>query len=67
MTNIEQRFYGIITKKNLLWKTNMVKERFNNANFKAKRSGGKQVINRVEVVSLSDMIQENERRGYNYV
>lgn len=38
MTNIEQRFYGTITKKNLLWKANMVKERFSNANFKAKRS-----------------------------
>lgn len=50
MTNIEQRIYGTITKKDLLWKANMVKERFNNANFKAKRSDGKQIINRVEVV-----------------
>lgn len=50
MTNIEQRIYGTVTKKNLLWKANMVKERFNNANFKAKRSGWQQKINRVEVV-----------------
>lgn len=50
MTNIEQRFYGTCTKKNLLWKANTVKERFNNANFKAKRSGWQQKINRVEVV-----------------
>lgn len=28
--------YGIITKKSLLDKVNMVKERFNNANFKTK-------------------------------
>lgn len=49
MTHIEQRFYGTCTK-NLLWKANMVKERFNSANFKAKRSGGQQKINRVEVV-----------------
>lgn len=50
MTHIEQRFYGTVTKKDLLLKANMVMERFNNANFKAKRSGGKQIINRVEVV-----------------
>ena len=49
MTDL-QRFYGTCTKKNLLWKANMVKERFNNANFKAKRSGWKQKINRIEVV-----------------
>lgn len=48
MTNIEQRIYGTVTKKNLLLEANMVKERFNNANFKSKRSGGKQIINRVE-------------------
>jgi hypothetical protein len=42
--------YGSITKKSLLNQVNMVKERFNNANFKSKRSGGKQIINRVEVV-----------------
>lgn len=41
---------GQLQKKDLLWKANMVKERFNNANFKSKRSGGKQIINRVEVV-----------------
>lgn len=40
MTYIEQRIYGTVTKKDLLWK----------ANFKSKRSGGKQIINRVEVV-----------------
>jgi hypothetical protein len=28
MTHVEQRFYGTCTKKNLLWKANMVKERF---------------------------------------
>ena len=50
MTHIEQRFYGTCTKKNLLWEANMVKERFNNANFKAKRSRRQQRINRVEVV-----------------
>ena len=50
MTHIEQRFYGTCTKKNLLRKANIVKERFNNANFKAKRSGRQQKINRVEVV-----------------
>lgn len=50
MTHIEQTIYGTVTKKDLLWKANMVKERFNNANFKSKRSGGKQIINRVEVV-----------------
>lgn len=37
MTHIEQRFYGTVTKKDLLWKANMVMERFNNANFKTKR------------------------------
>ena len=40
MTYIEQRIYGTVTKKDLLWKANMVKERFNNANFKSKRMGG---------------------------
>ena len=50
MAHIEQTIYGTVTKKELLWKANMVKERFNNANFMSKRSGGKQIINRVEVV-----------------
>lgn len=45
------RTYGTITKEDLLWKANRVVERFNNANFKAKRSGCVQHINRVEVVS----------------
>lgn len=44
------KVYGTVTKKNLLWMANNVKERFNNDNFKAKRSGGRQIINRVEVV-----------------
>lgn len=44
------KVYGTVTKKNLMWIANMVKERFNNANFKAKRSGWQQKINRVEVV-----------------
>lgn len=44
------RTYGTITKSDLLWQANRVVERFNNANFKAKRSGGVQHINRVEVV-----------------
>lgn len=45
------RTYGTITKNDLLWQANRVDERFNNANFKAKRSGCVQHINRVEVVS----------------
>lgn len=45
------RTYGTITKEDLLWQANRVVERFNNANFKAKRSGCVQHINRVEVVS----------------
>lgn len=44
------KVYNSITKKSLSNKANVVKERFNNANFKAKRSGCKQKINRVEVV-----------------
>ena len=44
------RTYGTITKQDLLWQANRVVERFNNANFKAKRSGWQQRINRVEVV-----------------
>lgn len=47
MTHIEQTIYGRVTKKNLLWKANMIKEIFNNANFKSKRSVGKQIINYV--------------------
>lgn len=50
MTHIEQRIYGTVTKKDLLWEANMVKERFNNASFKSKGSGEKQIINRVELV-----------------
>lgn len=50
MTNIEQGFYGTVTKKNLMWIAKKVNERFNNANFKSKRSGWQQKINRVEVV-----------------
>ena len=46
-----QRTYGTITKQDLLWQANRVAERFNNANFKAKRSWCVQHINRVEVVS----------------
>ena len=42
--------YGTITKKSLLDKANMVKERFNNANFKAKSTNSIQHINRVEVI-----------------
>lgn len=34
----------------------MIKERFNNANFKSKRSGGKQIINRVEVVEHGTVV-----------
>lgn len=33
------KVYGSITKKSLLNKASIVQERFNNANFKAKRSG----------------------------
>ena len=44
------KVYGTITKKSLLNKANLVKERFNHAGFKAKRSGCFQKINRVEVV-----------------
>lgn len=42
--------YGTITKKSLLDKANMVKERFNNANFKAKSTNSIQHINKVEVI-----------------
>ena len=44
------KVYGTITKKSLLNKANIVQERFNIANFKAKRSDYPQKINRVEVV-----------------
>lgn len=44
------RTYGTITKSDLLWQANRVVERFNNANFKSKISGGVQHINHVEVV-----------------
>ena len=42
--------YGTITKKSLLDKANMVKERFNNANFKSKSTHSIQRINKVEVI-----------------
>lgn len=44
------QIYGAITKKNLEYQGNIVKERFNKAGFKAKRSGFFQKINRVEVI-----------------
>lgn len=39
--------YGTITKKSLLDKANMVKERFNNANFKTKSTNSIQHIKKV--------------------
>lgn len=42
--------YGTITKKSLLDKANLVKERFNNANFKSKSTNSIQHINKVEVI-----------------
>lgn len=42
--------YGSITKKSLLDKANLVKERFNNANFKSKSTNSIQHINKVEVI-----------------
>ena len=42
--------YGTITKKSLLDKANMVKERFNNANFISKSTNSIQHINKVEVI-----------------
>ena len=39
-----------ITKKDLLYEANIVKEKFNGANFKSKSSGRVQKINKVEVV-----------------
>lgn len=42
--------YGNITKKSLLDKANLVKERFNNANFKSKSTDSIQRINKVEVI-----------------
>ena len=42
--------YGSITKKSLLDKANLIKERFNNANFKTKSTGSIQRINKVEVI-----------------
>lgn len=42
--------YGTITKKSLLDKANMVKERFNHANFKSKQTNSIQRINKVEVI-----------------
>lgn len=42
--------YGSITKKSLLDKANLVKERFKNANFKSKSTHSIQRINKVEVI-----------------
>lgn len=42
--------YGSITKKSLLDKANLIKERFNNANFKSKSTDSIQRINKVEVI-----------------
>lgn len=42
--------YGTITKKSLLDKANLIKERFNNANFKSKSTNSIQHINKVEVI-----------------
>ena len=42
--------YGTITKKSLLDKANLVKERFNSANFKSKSTNSIQRINKVEVI-----------------
>ena len=39
--------YGTITKKSLMDRANLVKERFNKANFKAKSTNSIQHINRV--------------------
>lgn len=44
------KVYGTITKKSLLNKANLVKERFNKANFKANSTNSIQHINRVEVI-----------------
>lgn len=42
--------YGIITKKSLLDKANLVKDRFNNSNFRSKTTNSIQRINKVEVI-----------------
>lgn len=42
--------YGSITKKSLLDKANIIKDRFNNANFKSKSTDSIQSINKVEVI-----------------
>lgn len=39
-----------ITKEDLLYEANIVKERFNSANFKSKSSGRVQKINKVDIV-----------------
>lgn len=44
------KVYGTITKKSLLDKANIVKERFNRANFRSKSTNSIQHINRVEVI-----------------
>lgn len=44
------KVYGTINKNSLMNSAVNVMERFNNANFKAKRSGAIQKINKVEVV-----------------
>lgn len=50
VTNNTYEFYVINSKKILLDKANMVKERFNNANFKSKSTNSIQHINKVEVI-----------------
>lgn len=50
VTNNTYEFYISITKKSLLDKANMIKERFNNANFKSKSTNSIQHINKVEVI-----------------
>lgn len=44
------KFMDLSQKKSLLDKANMVKERFNNANFKSKLTNSIQHINKVEVI-----------------
>ena len=50
VTNNTYEFYITISKKSLLDKANLVKERFNSANFKSKSTNSIQHINKVEVV-----------------
>ena len=75
MTHIEQTFYGTVTKKDLLWKANMVMERFNNANSKSLMASYSFKFNTLSVfkrkvlqgvVSLEQMKEENAKRVYLY-